>query len=618
MTAAPEPPQISVSESGAKPSTDGAEPTASADSSNETAPAVSTPQPSLKRRLRQYRQRSFMLLAANRSPMLISALGLLSGVIVGAVMIGFESAVALLQVSAGLREADDFTPLPAHIRLSLPIIGAIIIGVFYRRLNDTDLQQGVPHVIERLERHDGNLPAKNALAHGLGAITAIASGFSVGREGPGVHLGAAANSQTAGWLGLPANATRILVACGAAAAIAASFNTPLAGVIFAMEVILMEYSVAGFVPIMLSAVSATAMTQLFHGNEPTFNVPGFSLGSLWELPWIALTAAAIGALAAFYVKLMENINQRSRNISIFKRMLLAGVITAACGLVAPEVMGIGYQGTNQALVGNIAISTAALILLAKLLASSAALGLGIPGGLIGPTIVMGAMAGVVFGGIGGWISPNAVSPMAFYALLGMGTMMAATLQAPLAALVAMLELTANPNVIMPGMLSLMVAYLTSQLIFRHEPVFLRMLMRSGMPVKHDPRVSALQQSTVAANMNTSVRSISAQPSLAELRSEAFGVTWLLLRDQGRLMRSKELKSWLELKDFTARDQIDLMQAPVPHLKCAAIPVGASLYRALLHMRGQKAQALYASQLDNGEEKIIGILTEDAVTGKLII
>jgi len=567
-----------------------------------------------------YRQRNlaFMLLAANRGLALLAALGLLSGLAVGALMVGIEWAIGQLQLVYGLSTSDQFVTLGIEARIAAPLLTALVLGLIFSLLRPHQREIGVTHVIERMERHDAHMPATNACVQGLGAVAAVAGGFSVGREGPGVHLGAALASFGSNRLGLPANATRILVACGAAAAIAASFNTPLAGVIFAMEVILMEYSLSGFAPIMLAAVSATTVSRLAHGTAVTFAVPNFTLVSLAELPWLVLIGLLIGILATVYLRLIDRFMSYARHRRPFIPFAIAGLITAGCGYLAPESLGIGYAVTNQALIGEITLAAALLILGAKLFASAAAVGLGIPGGLIGPTIVMGAMAGLLLGQAGAYIAPTETSPLAFYALIGMGTMMGATLQAPLAALIAMLELTGNPNIILPGMLALMTAFMTNLIVFRQQPVFLHLLSRMGKAVKHDPRVGALQQTTVAASVNTSVSENNANPTIAELRQTMQNSTWLFITGQQRLIRSKELKDWLERKDYTARDEIDLMLAPVAHLKCTAIDAGASLYKALLQLRANQADALIALRPGRDGPRLFGVLTEDAITGKLIL
>ena len=261
------------------------------------------------------------------------------------------------------------------------------------------------------------------------------------------------------------------MACGVAAAIAASFNTPLAGVIFAMEVVVTEYSVAGFAPVILSAVSATALTRGFYGADTAFQVPDLALRSLWELPYIVLVGAAIGVLASAFSASLAFFAARAARLPVWLGASLGGLAVGACALLAPEVMGIGYDTVNATLLGSLALGTLAAVAALKLVATTAGVGLGLPGGLIGPLLVIGAAAGGALGMVGASVVPQYASTTGFYALMGMGAMMAGALHAPLAALAAMLELTGNPNIIWPGMLAAITAFGVSRQVFRRRPIF---------------------------------------------------------------------------------------------------------------------------------------------------
>src|SRR5690606_38345652 len=308
--------------------------------------------------------------------------------------------------------------------------------------------------------------------HGFsGGVLSPLSGHSVGREGPSVHLGAATGSQLGQWLRLPNNSLRSLVACGTAAAIGASFNTPLAGVAFAMEGVLMEYTIAGFLPVILAAVSATALMRLFYGDDLAFSVPSLHMESLLEIPYFLLSGLLIGALAAGFIQLLRSIARLAYGRAVVLRCLAAGIGVGLCGLLVPEVMGLGYDTVNQALLGQIGLLALLAIVAFKTIATGIAIGAGLPGGVIGPTFVIGAAAGGVLGQLAGQLAPGAASSVGFYALIGMGAMMSASLRAPLAAITAMLELTGNPNVIMPGMLTVAAATLVCSEVFKQGSVF---------------------------------------------------------------------------------------------------------------------------------------------------
>ncbi len=204
----------------------------------------------------------------------LALVGLISGLVTGGVIIAFrwitENAQLALTPVAG-PEAFEWLSWP--YRLGLPIAGGLLIGVIFQRASLGSRQVGVVHVMEQLAYHSGRMPWKNAALQFFGGALSIMSGHSVGREGPVIHVGAASSSLLGQWLGFPNNSIRVLVACGVAASIAASFNTPIAGVIFAMEVVLMEYTLAGFTPVILAAVAATSLTRVVYGSAPAFDIP---------------------------------------------------------------------------------------------------------------------------------------------------------------------------------------------------------------------------------------------------------------------------------------------------------------------------------------------------------
>jgi CIC family chloride channel protein len=199
----------------------------------------------------------------------LSILAVAVGLFTGIVILVFRATVDYILGSWILPQgSESFEALGFAERFALPVTGALLIGLGLSRLSTADRRVGVVHVMERLSRHQGHLPAKNAVVQFFGGILALISGQSGGREGPAIHLGAASASLLGQALKLPNNSMRTLVACGSAAAIAGSFNTPIAGVIFAMEVVMMEYTIGSFIPVIIAAVVTTVMTQTFFGNEP--------------------------------------------------------------------------------------------------------------------------------------------------------------------------------------------------------------------------------------------------------------------------------------------------------------------------------------------------------------
>ncbi len=566
----------------------------------------------------------------------LAVLGLISGLLAGAVIILFRLGIEYAQSSflpGG--DTENYEALSANMRFLLPTAGGLAIGLIFhsvQKMGGGNVQVGIVHVLERLAYHQSHLPLRNFVLQFVGATISLVSGHSVGREGPGVHLGAASSSLLGQWLHLPNNSIQTLVACGAAASIAASFNTPIAGVIFAMEVIMMEYTIAGFAPIILAAVSATALTRFVFGAEPAFSVPPLQLASLFELPYLLVMGLVIGALAAAFITSLKWLTKTSSHIIIWQRLTLAGALTGACAVVMPEIMGVGYDTVNQSMLGQLGIGLLLMVIVFKMMATTIGLGLGLPGGLIGPTLVIGAAAGGVMGFLAEMIFPGQVASPGFYAMLGMGAMMGATLQAPLAALLAMLELTANPNIILPGMLVVVISGITSSHLFRCESVFLTMLKAHNLDVRNDPVAQSLRRIGVASALNPSFVHAPCRVNMTTaedlLRHQPL---WIIVTEDDEaderipnaqksetkkimiLLLAADLALFLRSQTEVQIGDIDLLDIPAQREDLGQISQQATLQQALDTMNEKGVDALCVNpSKTNDTAGIIGVITRQSV------
>lgn len=453
----------------------------------------------------------------------LSVIAVLAGLVTGVVIVAFRLITESSLVWAGLLpRIEGYESLSVEWRLGLPIAGGLLVGLLFQWVPPAARAVGPAHVMAQLARHGGRLPFANAAMQFIGGAISIVAGHSVGREGPVIHVGAASASLLGQWMRLPNNSIRTLVACGVAASIAASFNTPLAGVVFAMEVVMFEYTLAGFAPVILAAVCATSVSRMVFGPDPAFAVPSLQLASLLELPWVLLLGLVVGCLAAAYIAGIVLVERGSRRLPPWLRMTAAGAFTGVCALAAPEVMGLGYDTVQLAMVGAIGLLPLVVIALLKLAATIACGGLGVPGGMIGPMVVIGATAGGALGIVGHALVPASSAEPAFYATLGVVAMMGASLHAPLAALTAILELTGNPNTLLPGMAAVIGAFLMCRVVFRQEPLFVSMLHARGVEFRLDPVGLALARTGVAAVMSRDVVVVDEQASAADVGSRLAG------------------------------------------------------------------------------------------------
>jgi len=547
----------------------------------------------------------------------LAILGLMTGVLAGLVIVLFRLMVEGIQdyILPG-NGAENYEALTDVATFFLPIIGAIALAMMFRWGAGKIQVLGVANVMERMSYHQGHITERGFVLQFFGAAFAIISGHSVGREGPHIFLGAAAGSLMGQYLSLPNNTIRTFVACGAAAGVAASFNTPLAGVIFSLEVIMMEYTLASFIPVILAAVSATAISNLVFGNEPAFIVPVMQMGPVSEMFWVVVLGIIAGTVSAGFVHLLQLIATQTRKIMIEWRFMAAGLFMGFAGLLVPEVMGIGYDSVQLALNGEMVLMVLLLLVIAKVIATSVVVGLGVPGGMIGPTLFIGAMLGAAVAELAVHLSLELETHVGLFALLGMGAMMSASLQAPLAALTAMLELTDNPQIILPGMLAVVVSGLTSSELFRKESLFISMLKASGQDYNTNPVLQTLRRMGVASIMDRNFIHVGREISVSLASKILSNEPKYLLIDTGDkerlMMPAVELAKFVESMEAEA-ELIDLTTIPALRFQAKAISLQANCQEAYELFQQDVAEALFVERIVSfGRQRVYGVLTKDMV------
>ncbi len=542
----------------------------------------------------------------------LSILGLIAGIFAALTIIVLRLLVDYVQVELfPIDVAEDYESMSSIWRLGVPIAGGLLIGLLFYLTPKESQTVGVLHILERLEQHQGRLPWTNAVVQFVGGAISMIAGHSVGREGPSAHLGAASSNLPAQALGLPNNSLRILLACGAAAGIAASFNTPLAGAAFAMEVLLMEYTVAGFTPIIMATVSATALTRAVFGSDLAYSVPSVTQGALAELPYILLCGILIGLLAGSFNKLFELVTLHAQKIPNWMRPVAAGLLVGLCGLLLPEVMGSGDDTVNSILSGELGMLLLLGIVVVKIIATVGGIGLGLPGGIIGPTLFIGAAIGGLLCAVGAIAGFNDISSFGLYAMIGMGSMMAGTMMAPLAGLIAILELTGEPNIIWPGMLAVVAATITSGYLTQRQSLFHGLMRARGLDYRSDPMVQSLRRIGVAGVMDRRVVVLPQQVTLAQVdKALSEQPIWILIRETEQpdiLLAAVDLAR--AIQEFPDEKSYDLLEIPGERLQTASIDNRATLQEAQDKIEQSGLKVLYVvGQTVPGIPRLYGVLT----------
>lgn len=549
------------------------------------------------------------LASADALPQL-TLLGLVTGIIAGGVIVLFRWAVELPLGYFLPGNFENFEAISPILHFGLPVFGALALGLILQFVDKRHHATSIGHVMDRLQNHQGRMPLGNVITQFFGGAACLLSGQSVGREGPAVHLGAGSGSLLGQWLKLPANSLRPLAGCGVAAAIAACFNTPMAGVIFAMEVVILEYTIAGFIPVTLAAVAGATMTRLAFGPEIAFINAQSVMGDLRELPLMALVGLVVAIFAAAYIRLHGASCRWALNRPIALRFALAGLFTGICALWIPQIMGVGYDTISSALAGELGFALLLAIAITKLLATSISLGVGMPGGVVGPLLFIGACVGGAVGSAAQWIMPGSASAIGFYVILGMGAMMGATLNAPLAAMMAILELTYNPNIIFPSMLVVIAACLTTRWVFKCDGLFQQVLRIQGKFRSAEAMEQLLSRTGVRGlidrHLVVSDTNISTQAATQLLSHHPH---WILLRDNNQLLQPADLSSYMQTA--APDDYIDLQEIPARRYDLARIGADANLYEALELMNRQQVDVLWVESLTDSQQPL-GIISRHKI------
>ncbi|TQJ91236.1 chloride channel protein [Streptomyces sp. SLBN-31] len=375
--------------------------------------------------------------------------------------------------------------LGAYFVLLAPVIGGLLYGPLVNRFAKEARGHGVPEVMLAVAQRGGRISPKVAVVKTLASALCIGSGGSVGREGPIVQIGSALGST----LGRVTKATegrmKLLVACGAAGGIAATFNAPLAGVFFAMELILGTFSAEAFGATVLASVTASIIGRAAFGNSAFLSLPDFHVDHLAQYGLFAVLgvgAAAVGVGFSRFLYLIEDACDWLWRGPEWLRPAVGGLALGLVLLVLPEMYGVGYPVLQKATEGQYAVGFLLLLLAGKMLATSLTIGIGGSGGVFAPSLFIGAMLGSAYGIGVHHLLPHSAGAVGAYALVGMGAVFAGAARAPITAVVILFELTGEYSIILPLMLAIVLATATSRLL-THDTIYTLKLRRRGIDLE---------------------------------------------------------------------------------------------------------------------------------------
>ncbi len=383
-----------------------------------------------------------------------------------------------------------------------PVVAGLLYGPLVYRFAREARGHGVPEVMVAVARNGGRIRPQVAVVKALASALCIGGGGSVGREGPIVQIGSALGSSLAQLLRLDERRVRLLVACGAAGGIAATFNAPLAGVFFAMELILRQWAAESFGMVVLSSVTSSVIGRTILGNDPFLTLPVFRVDHLVQYPLFALLGVLAGVVGVGFSRVLYAIEDAcdwAWRGPEWLRPAVGGLLLGGLLLVLPEMYGVGYPVLGRAVAGGYTVAFLVALLVGKLLTCSLTIGIGGSGGVFAPSLFCGAMAGAVFGDVVHAVAPTAGGSLGAYALVGMGAVFAGSARAPITAVVILFELTREYSIILPLMLAIVLATGVSNLISR-DTVYTRKLLRRGIDID-EPADAAMRRRPVGTFMS---------------------------------------------------------------------------------------------------------------------
>ena len=425
-------------------------------------------------------------------------LAIVVGAVTGLGAVGFRLLIiGFTRIFTGYDDYSDLGRIPSAqwpwlgvwFLVLAPVVAGAVYGPLVHRFAPEARGHGVPEVMYAVSHKGGRIAPQVTLVKALASALCIGGGGSVGREGPIVQIGSATGSTIAQLFRLTTPRMRLMVACGAAAGISATFNAPLAGPFFAMELILRDFAAESFGALVLSSVTADIIGRALLGDHPFLSLPTFSIHSPIEYLLYGTLGVGVGVVGVVFSKILyavEDVCDWLWRGPEWARPAVGGIALGALLLVLPQMYGVGYPVLEKAVEGKYLVPMLLLLMLGKMFATSLTIGIGGSGGVFAPTLFVGAMAGTAFGAIAHGAFPTVTESAGAYGLIGMGAALGGATRAPITAVVILFELTGEYSIILPLMAAVVMAAGTGRLLSK-DTIYTAKLWRRGVDLDNPPR-----------------------------------------------------------------------------------------------------------------------------------
>ncbi len=494
----------------------------------------------------------------------------------------------------------------------IPAIGGLLVGPIVHFFAREAKGHGVPEVINAMVTNGGRIRPRVAVIKTLASAICIGSGGSAGREGPIIQIGSALGSSIGQLFNMTEEKTKTLVACGAGAGIAATFNAPLGGIFFALEVILREYGLKNFSSVVLSSVTATVISRSFLGDHPTFQTPPFQLYSIMDMPYYLIFGLFTALVALLFIKVLYKSEDIFNSIKMpaYLKPALGGLMIGLIGLFFPQVFGVGYDVIESTINGEIVIGIVVALVFLKIIATSITLGSGGSGGIFAPSLFIGALLGEAFGRTATIILPSTVIPPGAFALVGMAAVFAGTSHAPISAILLLFEMTGNYQILPPLMVTCVITVVLVRWISKPS-IYTLKLLRRGIDIEKYTEVDLMDSITVSEAMIKDVIAVNESETVRDV-----GLKIKKTNHRGFPVISKDgrLVGMVTRQDINKALQSEDADSAVQKVMTKDIIVcfpNESLKTALNKMARKNIGRIPVVEKEK-REKIIGILTRKSI------
>jgi len=552
--------------------------------------------------------------AIENDQLLLVLLALVIGALGALGVIGFRGLISLVQLIAlgfdSPHVLDFARTLPWWRILLAPTLGGLLIGLYVRYVVPGRRTQGVPDVMEAAALRGGRLSLRATLAGAVANAASIGVGGSVGREGAVIHLGAT----MASWLGqrmrLPPAMLRTALGCGVASAVAASFNAPIAGVFFALEVVIGNYAISTFAPLVVASVIGTVISRLYYGDFPSFILPQYQIVSPWEFFAFALLGIVCAIVSLSFMSSAQLVERVVERLAIprWLRPTCGGLLLGIIAIAFPHVLGVGYDSVDQALFGTLPLWLMIGLVVAKTAATSICIGTGFGGGDFSASLFLGAMTGGAFGLVASQAMPDFASSHGAYSLVGMGAVAGPVLGAPITTILIIFEMTGDYAMTLAVMIAVVISSLIVSESFGRS-MYMVKLEHRGINLRGGREISIFSSIPIADLMRRAYTSLLPEAPMSAvieaLRTAPYGLVFVV-DEEGRLKGVISVADLAPMADSVIPGGVPVIAADIADPHPVYLEAGDDPRRAIRLMEARMGSHLPVVR-DKESMRMVGVV-----------